>query len=153
LAFTTLHHYYGLICNLHLVSLSCLSTCSALLFFSKRRYRSSRVKSICLNWNPSVLTQQVSRSFGLSHLLQGYPPVKPSSVRFRYVPNSTCGFLHTLSSPTTHLPSASLPIGSAVNVSFNIPAQLTCPANNKTGGRTSACFIFYIFMRTGRPSI
>jgi hypothetical protein len=55
-AFTALPHYYGLICNLHLINFPCLSTCSALLFFSKRRYRSSRVKSICLNWNPSVLT-------------------------------------------------------------------------------------------------
>jgi hypothetical protein len=38
------------------------------------------------------------------------------------------------------LPSASLPIGSAVNASFNIPAQLTCPANNKA--QSSHCANF-----------
>jgi hypothetical protein len=34
-------------------------------------------------------------AFGLSHILQGYPPEQPTPVRLRYVPNSPFSFLQT----------------------------------------------------------
>lgn len=50
-------------------------------------------------------------AFGLSHKLQGYPPDRPTSVRFRYVPNSPFGFLQTPPLPVTPLPTSCLPAG------------------------------------------
>jgi hypothetical protein len=43
-------------------------------------------------------------AFGLSHSSQGYPPDKPASVRFRYVPSSPFSFLQTPLLPVTPLP-------------------------------------------------
>ncbi len=101
-------HYYGPVCHPapHLLSLA-----SRLVRAYQFRLDGTGLPQLSLPEHESVRPNFLSYpALGLSHFTQGYPPGEPTSVRLRYVPCSSFGFLqHPPSVGTRPLPATPLP--------------------------------------------